>query len=130
MPYTGSMTASAAAAAFATTARCSGERRTTKRQAWTLAPDGAHVAASRHRPRTASSTGSSVSRRIVRAVAMTSQMSLLAAGIAPPRRSSLLVDASGLHDERHPLHGGDVVEGVAGDADHVGEHARGDASEV
>src|SRR5271165_5145749 len=48
-----------------------------KRQACALAPDGAHVAAWRHRASVASSTRSSVNRRIVRAVDITSQTSLL-----------------------------------------------------
>ena len=47
------------AAAIATTARCSSDRSTMNRHAWALAPDGAHVAACRHRARVASSTGSS-----------------------------------------------------------------------
>ena len=66
------------AAALATTARCSGDRSTTNRQACALAPEGAHVAASRHRMSVASSTGSSVKRRMVRAVDISSQTSLLA----------------------------------------------------
>src|SRR5258705_1101626 len=72
---------------MATTARCSGERSTTKRHACALAPDGAQVAASRQRVTVASSTGSSVKRRIVRAVDMTSQTSLLGAAM----RAFLLV---------------------------------------
>jgi len=45
---------------------------------WALAPDGAQVAASMHRDRVASSTGRSSNRRIVRAVDITSQTSVLA----------------------------------------------------
>src|SRR5437879_168708 len=62
------MTVNAWAAAWATTARSSGERRTMNRHSWALAPEGAQVAAWRQRARVASSTGSSVKRRIVRAV--------------------------------------------------------------
>ncbi|AMD53521.1 hypothetical protein ATO49_00155 [Mycolicibacterium fortuitum subsp. fortuitum DSM 46621 = ATCC 6841 = JCM 6387] len=82
IPYTGSMIASAWAAALATTARCSAERSTTNRQAWALAPEGAHVAARRQRVSVASSTGSSVNRRMVRAVDITSHTSSLADELA------------------------------------------------
>jgi hypothetical protein len=88
IPYTGSITSKACAAAFATTARCSGDRSTTKRQPCALAPEGAHLAASRHRARVMSSTGSSVKRRIVLAVDITSQTSPVAPVIAaPPSRA-------------------------------------------
>src|SRR4051794_17484086 len=79
------MTSSASAAARATAARDSGERSTTNRQRCALAPDGAQRAASRQRASVTSSTGSSVNRLIVRAVAMASHMS----DVAPVTSGSL-----------------------------------------
>jgi hypothetical protein len=76
------MIVSAWAAARATAARSSGERSTTNRQRWALAPEGAQVAARRQRVSVASSTGSSANRRMVRAVDSTSHTSLLVLGIA------------------------------------------------
>src|SRR6478752_2058022 len=97
------MTANAWAAARATTARTSGDRKTTNRQHWALAPDGAQVAASRQRPRTRSSTGSAANRRIDRAVDMTSQTSSLPMLMAKPRRNaacaSLFRETDGLDGE-------------------------------
>src|ERR1700759_2267662 len=78
------MPSNARAAALATTARCSGDRSTPKRHACGLAPDGAHIAACRHRSNVASSTGWSVKRRIVRAVDIASQTSLVAPGMPAP----------------------------------------------
>jgi len=39
-----------------------------------------------------------------------------------------LVDDAGLHDEAHFAHDGDVVEGIAGDSDEIGEFAGGDTA--
>src|SRR6201992_3131639 len=110
------MTCSACAAASPTTARCSGERNTTKRQACALAPEGAHIAACRQRSRVASCTGSSGNRRIVRAVDIASHTSLVAsAAIATPFRfaypeENLLGDRSGA---RRALVGGGVRIGFS-----------------
>jgi imidazolonepropionase-like amidohydrolase len=73
----GDTAVNAASAACCTTARISGESRTTKRQCWALAPLGPQVAASRQRPSVSSSTGPSVKRRIARAVDSTSHTSSL-----------------------------------------------------
>ena len=70
----------AGAAALPTTARCSGERHD-EPPGLRMPPDGAQVAASRQRARIASSTGSSVNRRIARAVDITSQTSVLTPGM-------------------------------------------------
>src|SRR6186713_781602 len=75
------MTSSACAAAAATTARWAGDLRITKRHAWKLPPDGAHVAASKQRRRESSSTGSSVKRRIDRAVDIASHKSSVPPGL-------------------------------------------------
>jgi hypothetical protein len=50
-----------------------------------FAPDGAHVAASRHRMSVASSTGWSVKRRMLRALDITSQTSVagVVIGVGP-----------------------------------------------
>ncbi len=130
------MTSNAASAACCTTARVSGESRTTKRQCWAFPPLGAQVAASRHRCSVASSTGSSVKRRIERAVESTSHTSSVdrATPVTTPGRHQApvrcLTTCAVLHHERHSLERRDVGERVAGHADDVGEHLRGDASEV
>ncbi len=74
----GSITCSAWAAALATTDRCSGDRSTMNRHPCALAPEGAQGGRlAGKRASVMSSTGSSVKRRIVRAVDITSHTSLV-----------------------------------------------------
>src|SRR5271163_157679 len=85
------MVAHVCCAALVTTSRACGERNTTNLHGCWLPPDGAHVAACRHRSSTASSTGSSRYLRTAEAVLITVHTSAEIGGTA-----SLFMPASRL----------------------------------